>query len=120
MLELVLANLKTRPFRTLISIVGVALGVVLILLFTGLARGMSENMVKRAANWKAEIIFTRPGAFGTDEFKRFGFNYLREPSVGNRRRAGDRSRHSLHHAGQNRTLGNSAARRRGMEFVRRR
>ena len=62
MLELVLANLKTRPFRTLISIVGVALGVVLILLFTGLARGMSESMAKRAANWKAEIVFTRPGA----------------------------------------------------------
>ncbi len=62
MLELVLANLKTRPFRTLISIVGVALGVILILLFTGLARGMSENMAKRAANWKAEILFTRPGA----------------------------------------------------------
>lgn len=62
MLELVLANLKTRPFRTLISIVGVALGVILILLFTGLARGMSESMAKRAANWKAEIVFTRPGA----------------------------------------------------------
>lgn len=61
MLELVLANLKTRPFRTLISVVGVALGVILILLFTGLARGMSENMAKRAANWKAEIVFTRPG-----------------------------------------------------------
>lgn len=62
MLELVLANLKTRPFRTLISIVGVALGVILILLFTGLARGMSESMAKRAANWKAEIVFTRAGA----------------------------------------------------------
>ncbi len=62
MLELVLANLKTRPFRTLISIVGVALGVILILLFTGLARGMSENMANRAFNLKAEIIFTRPGA----------------------------------------------------------
>ena len=62
MLELVLANLRTRPFRTLISIVGVALGVVLITLFTGLARGMSEDMAKRAANWKAEIVFTRPGA----------------------------------------------------------
>lgn len=62
MLELVLANLKTRPFRTLISIVGVALGVILILLFTGLARGMSDSMAKRAANWKAEIVFTRPGA----------------------------------------------------------
>ena len=62
MLELVLANLKTRPFRTMISIVGVALGVILVMLFTGLARGMSEDMAKRAANWKAEIVFTRPGA----------------------------------------------------------
>lgn len=62
MLELVLANLRTRPFRTLISIVGVALGVVLVMLFTGLARGMSDDMAKRAANWKAEIVFTRPGA----------------------------------------------------------
>ena len=62
MLELVLANLKTRPFRTLISIVGVALGVILILLFTGLARGMSENMANRAYNLKAEILFTRAGA----------------------------------------------------------
>jgi len=62
MLELVLANLRTRPFRTLISVVGVALGVVLVVLFTGLARGMSNDMVRRANNWKAEIVFTRPGA----------------------------------------------------------
>lgn len=62
MLELVLANLRTRPFRTLISIIGVALGVVLVMLFTGLARGMSEDMAKRAANWKAEIVFRRPGS----------------------------------------------------------
>lgn len=62
MLELVLANLRTRPFRTLISIIGVALGVILIVLFTGLARGMSQDMTKRATNWKAEILFTRPGA----------------------------------------------------------
>lgn len=61
MLELVLANLKVRPFRTLISVIGVALGVVLIVLFTGLARGMTNDIAKRAANWKAEIIFTRPG-----------------------------------------------------------
>ncbi len=62
MLELVLANLRTRPFRTLISIVGVALGVVLVTLFTGLADGMTNDMAKRASNWKAEIVFTRPGA----------------------------------------------------------
>ncbi len=62
MLELVFANLRVRPFRTLISVIGVALGVVLVILFTGLAQGMSNDMSKRAANWKAEIVFTRPGA----------------------------------------------------------
>lgn len=62
MLELVFANLKVRPFRTFISVVGVALGVVLVVLFTGLARGMTNDMARRAANWKAEIVFTRPGA----------------------------------------------------------
>jgi putative ABC transport system permease protein len=59
--ELVLANLRTRPFRTLISVIGVSIGVVLVILFTGLARGMSNDMTRRASNWKAEIIFTRPG-----------------------------------------------------------
>jgi putative ABC transport system permease protein len=65
MLELVLANLRVRPFRTLISVVGVALGVTLVVLFTGLARGMTNDMARRASNWKAEIVFTRPGAMET-------------------------------------------------------
>jgi putative ABC transport system permease protein len=42
-------------------VIGVALGVVLVILFTGLARGMTNDMAKRAANWKAEIVFMRPG-----------------------------------------------------------
>lgn len=62
MLELVFASLRVRPFRTLISVIGVALGVVLVVMFTGLARGMTNDMTKRATNWKAEIIFLRPGA----------------------------------------------------------
>ncbi|MBV6495376.1 MAG: Macrolide export ATP-binding/permease protein MacB [Pyrinomonadaceae bacterium] len=61
MFELVIANLRVRFFRTLISVIGVALGVVLIVLFTGLAKGMTEDMAKRSANWKAEIVFARPG-----------------------------------------------------------
>ena len=65
MLELVFASLRVRPFRTLISVIGVALGVVLVILFTGLARGMTNDMAKRAANWKAEIVFTRPGGMDT-------------------------------------------------------
>lgn len=66
MLELIVANLKVRPFRTLISIVGVALGVILIVLFTSLARGLVNDMARRAANWKAEIVFTRPGSMTYD------------------------------------------------------
>ncbi len=61
MVELVVANLRTRPFRTLVSIIGVALGVILITLFTGLAKGMTDDMAKRASNWKAELVFARPG-----------------------------------------------------------
>lgn len=61
MFELVFANLKVRPFRTFISIVGVAIGVILVVLFTGLARGMTNDMARHAANWKAEIVFTRAG-----------------------------------------------------------
>src|SRR5574338_1421625 len=62
MIDLIFANLRVRPLRTLISVIGVALGVTLVVLFTGLARGMTEDMAKRASNWKAEIVFTRAGA----------------------------------------------------------
>ncbi len=65
MLELVFANLRVRPFRSSISVVGVALGVVLVVLFTGLARGMTNDLAKRSSNWKAEIVFTRPGGMDT-------------------------------------------------------
>ncbi|HSI89107.1 MAG TPA: ABC transporter permease [Pyrinomonadaceae bacterium] len=66
MIDLVLANLRVRPFRTLISVVGVSLGVILVVLFTGLATGMTNDMARRAANWKAEIVFTRSGAMSLD------------------------------------------------------
>ncbi|GAC1446759.1 MAG: ABC transporter permease [Pyrinomonadaceae bacterium] len=60
--DLVFSNIRQRPVRTLISVAGVALGVSLVMLFTGLARGMSEDAQRRASNWRAEILFTRPGA----------------------------------------------------------
>jgi putative ABC transport system permease protein len=60
--NLVTANLKQRPVRTLVSILGVALGVALIMLFTGLARGMSNDLQRRSSNVKAEIIFARAGS----------------------------------------------------------
>ena len=60
--SLVVSNLRQRPLRSAISILGVALGVALVMLFTGLAHGMSEDLQKRSSNVSAEIIFTRPGS----------------------------------------------------------
>ena len=60
--NLVVSNIRQRPIRTLVSVAGVALGVCLVMLFTGLARGMSSDLQRRASNVRAEIIFTRPGS----------------------------------------------------------
>jgi putative ABC transport system permease protein len=48
--------------RSLVSVAGVALGVALVMLFTGLSRGMSNDLKRRSQNLRAEIIFTRPGS----------------------------------------------------------
>ncbi len=60
--NLIQANIRQRPLRTLVSVAGIALGVSLVMLFTGLARGMSNDLKRRASNLRAEIIFTRPGS----------------------------------------------------------
>jgi putative ABC transport system permease protein len=57
--SLVTANVRQRPVRAIVSAAGVALGVCLVMLFTGLARGMSNDLQRRSQNLKAEIIFTR-------------------------------------------------------------
>ena len=60
--NLVTSNIRQRPIRTLVSVAGIALGVSLVMLFTGLARGMSNELQRRATNVRAELIFMRPGA----------------------------------------------------------
>src|SRR5947199_486585 len=59
--NLIASNIRQRPIRSLVSVIGVALGVCLVMLFTGLARGMSNDLQRRSQNLKAEIIFTRSG-----------------------------------------------------------
>jgi putative ABC transport system permease protein len=59
MSSLVTANVRQRPVRAVVSAAGVALGVCLVMLFTGLARGMSNDLQRRSSNLRAEIIFTR-------------------------------------------------------------
>ena len=60
--SLVISNIRQRPLRSAISVFGVALGVALVMLFTGLAHGMSDDLQRRSSNVRAEIIFTRPGS----------------------------------------------------------
>jgi ABC-type lipoprotein release transport system permease subunit len=60
--SLVVSNIRQRPLRSAISVLGVALGVALVMLFTGLAHGMSDDLQRRLSNVRAEIIFTRPGS----------------------------------------------------------
>lgn len=55
--SLIVANIRQRPLRTAISIVGVALGVILVVLFVGLARGMMRDSTDRQSNVDAEVRF---------------------------------------------------------------
>ena len=59
--SLIVANIKQRPLRTAISVIGVALGVILIVLFVGLARGMMRDTAERQSNVDAEIRFLPAG-----------------------------------------------------------
>jgi putative ABC transport system permease protein len=60
--NLVLSNIRQRPTRTLISMAGVALGVILVILNTALVRGMLNDRIKREQGVGAEIQFWRVGA----------------------------------------------------------
>lgn len=59
--SLIAANIRQRPLRTAISVFGVALGVILVVLFVGLARGMMRDAVERQSNVEAEVRFLPAG-----------------------------------------------------------
>lgn len=60
--SLVVSNIRQRPTRAIVSIAGVALGVILILVNTGLVRGMLNDRVRREQGIGAEIQFGRKGS----------------------------------------------------------
>lgn len=72
--SLIAANIRQRPLRTAISMVGVALGVVLVVLFVGLARGMMRDSADRQSNVDAEIRCYSSGSM------QFGANPLMLPA----------------------------------------
>jgi putative ABC transport system permease protein len=61
--SLAVSNIRQRPTRAIVSIAGVALGVILILINTGLIRGMLNDRVRREQGVGAEIQFGRKGSF---------------------------------------------------------
>jgi putative ABC transport system permease protein len=60
--NLIAANVRQRPVRALVSAAGVALGVALVMLFTGLTRGLSNDLQRRSQNLRSEILFAKGGS----------------------------------------------------------
>jgi putative ABC transport system permease protein len=60
--RMILANLVHRPFRTIISVVAVAVEVTLILLIVGIMLGMLNDASSRQAGIGADILVQPPGS----------------------------------------------------------
>ncbi|NNF00669.1 MAG: ABC transporter permease [Pyrinomonadaceae bacterium] len=59
--NLVFSNFLHRPMRTVVSVLGIAVGVLLIVFTVGLANGSMREKVSREANVNAEIFFCPGG-----------------------------------------------------------
>ena len=60
--NLVFSNMLHRPARTFVSILGIAIGVLLIVFTIGMANGTLRERANREGNVGAEIIFSASGA----------------------------------------------------------
>ena len=62
--NLVFSNMLHRPARTVVSVLGIAVGVLLIVFTVGLSNGTMRERGKREANVGAEIFFRAGGSIG--------------------------------------------------------
>ncbi len=62
--NLVFSNMLHRPARTVVSVLGISVGVLLIVFTIGLSNGTMRERGKREANVGAEIFFRAGGTFG--------------------------------------------------------
>ncbi|MFV0389381.1 MAG: ABC transporter permease [Pyrinomonadaceae bacterium] len=60
--SLVFSNFLHRPARTIASVIGIAIGVLLIVFTVGMANGSMRERANRESNIKAEIVFCRAGS----------------------------------------------------------
>lgn len=61
---LVFSNMLHRPARTVVSVLGIAVGVLLIIFTVGLANGTIREQASREGNVGAEIFFRASGSIG--------------------------------------------------------
>jgi putative ABC transport system permease protein len=62
--SLVFSNMLHRPARTVVSIIGIGIGILLIVFTVGLANGSLRERAERDKNVGAEIMFRPSGSFG--------------------------------------------------------
>src|SRR5437867_9698055 len=62
--SLVFSNMLHRPARTIVSIVGIGIGILLIVFTVGLANGSLRERAQREANVGAEIMVRASGSLG--------------------------------------------------------
>jgi len=71
-MNLVFSNMLHRPARTVVSVLGISIGVLLIVFTVGLSNGTMRERGKREGNVGAEIMFRASGALGlsgTESFR---------------------------------------------------
>jgi putative ABC transport system permease protein len=69
--SLVLSNMFHRPARTIVSVLGIAVGVLLIVFTVGLSNGSMRERGKREGNVGAEIMFRASGTLGVSGAESF-------------------------------------------------
>lgn len=70
--NLVFSNMLHRPARTVVSVLGIAVGILLIVFTIGLANGTMRERAKRESNVGAEIMFRPSGSIsisGSESFR---------------------------------------------------
>ena len=79
--NLVLSNMTHRPARTFVSILGVAVGVLLIVFTVGLAHGVLRERGRRESEVGAEIMVRASGTSGLSGTQRFAMPVTRAAEV---------------------------------------
>lgn len=81
--SLVFSNMMHRPARTIVSVLGIAVGVLLIVFTVGLSNGTMRERGKREANVGAEIFFRSSGSIGFTGTDSFRLSLDQKPEVEN-------------------------------------